>query len=84
MVLFFLIQNKYNEKELIFFEASSKTESIWTYILMNKEQFTNKFYQSFNGAIKVSTKKFKVKIWKEYFMKYSIHNKDSFSPPSMK
>ena len=61
-----------------------KTESIWTYILLERERFTNKYYcpEHTKGVIDQIpiTSHFCLKEWRELYYKWSPRGYDSYNP----
>ena len=62
------------ERERQLYHLSEKTESMWTYVLMEKLRFTNKFYspENTNEIIQAVsyTAPFAVQEWREFFFKW--------------
>ena len=72
------------ERERHLYHLSEKTESMWTYVLMEKLRFTNKFYSPENTneiihAVPL-TAPFAVREWREFFFKWCEFGQCSQNP----
>ena len=64
-------------------KLEERTESIWTYVLLERERFTNKFYsptttQDVIEQIPV-TAHFALKEWREFHFKWTTRGYDSYN-----
>jgi hypothetical protein len=72
------------ERERDMLKIDKKTESIWTYVLLHKERFTNKFYQKDAMPKIISevpiTSAFTMSEWRELHFKWSKQATNIYYP----
>jgi len=67
-------------------KLKQKTESIWTYIYLERERFTNKFYNPLQTKEVVEqiplTAHFTLKEWREWHFKWAARGYDTYNQES--
>jgi len=73
-----------NTKERMQFDLKSKAVSLWSVINMNRQKYLNPFFDEvtqFSQLLSIpSTNYFELKVWREYYFKFSQWNYFSVNP----
>eukprot|EP01129_Flabellula_baltica_P008478 TRINITY_DN3372_c0_g1_i1.p1 TRINITY_DN3372_c0_g1~~TRINITY_DN3372_c0_g1_i1.p1 ORF type:complete len:739 (-),score=151.21 TRINITY_DN3372_c0_g1_i1:4-2220(-) len=60
-----------NQKERTQDSIHIRSPSLWTYVLMNREEFVNIFYEEAVGRLNCTGSEMKLKFWEEYYYRWN-------------